>query len=226
MKSYLLPLFLLSLSVLHAVAAGFAGTLVAYDLPAGTITVGQGEIFKTFLFRPTVEVTLNGLRAKLEQFPMGSKVLIITTEPRMAGKIEGFAPGAAVAPVGGKAILNPKVEQLARACANLQDAELVLDGKPPRSLDQLQAHWRTSSLDALKKECGASIERALAVVESAAPQHRNQAFGYFKNGVTRLARGNEENLQGHEEWANKSAKAVVPAFHDLAKEAKSALEKE
>lgn len=227
MKALLSLLLPLGVLAVQAMAAGFTGTLTAYDLRAGTITVAQGKIFNTFRFRPSVEITLNGEHAKLEQIPVGATVTITTSEPQVAAKIAGSAAAPAGAPpAGGKAVLDPTVEQLARACANLQDAELVLKGNVPRPLEPFQASLKTSTVDALKKEIAASIDRSLAIVEEATPKHRNKAFGYFKDGVTRLARNNEDGLESHEKWANEHPKDVVRGFRELATEARTALEKQ
>jgi len=226
MKVFLALFFSLALFAVQALAAGFTGTLPAYDARAGTVTVAQGKTFNTFRFRPSVEITLNGEHAKLEQIPVGATVTITTSEPQVAAKIAGSAAGPAAAPpAGGRAVLDPKVEQLARACANLQDAELVLKGNVPRPLEPFQASLKTSTADVLKKEIAASIDRSLAIVEEATPKHRNKAFGYFKDGVTRLSRNKEDGLESHEKWANEYPQDVMRGFRELAAEARTALEK-
>jgi|GEM_PF-3172458 len=233
-------------------ALNFKGHVASYDVRAGTITVTQGSVFNTFRFRPDVEVTLNGQPAKLSQIPVGASVTITTSEPQLASKIIASAavaahppaapnpppakaaeppsaqsePAASVAPTPPAAVLDPKVEQLSRAYAHLQNAELSANGRNTRPLDELQTTARTSTVDALKKDCLASLDRVVATLDSTPAKRRGAVFAYVKSAMLRVKEnGGESYFKSHLDWVKDHPAKALDEIKSCAERTKVALEK-
>ena len=121
--------------------------------------------------------------------------------------------------------LTVDVERLVSVYANLRNAEQMATGGVVLSSDDVKTAARAMSADALKKECGMSVDRTLAAISSGPTDRRPETHAYLKNAALRLIYNREERHGGHADWAKDNRDKVSALIRKEAKEIKEALAK-
>ena len=132
------------------------------------------------------------------------------------------APPSAAPPVSESSVDN---ERLVLVYAHLKNAEQVATGGVVLSNDDLLTSGRTMTREALKKECGALVDKTLAAVSSAPTNRRPETMAYMKDAMLRLTLNREEPHAGHVSWAQANRDKVSLFIRNYAKAIKDALTK-
>ncbi len=117
------------------------------------------------------------------------------------------------------------LERLVTVYANLRNAEQMATGGVVLAKEDVKTAARAMSLEALKKECGLSVDRTLTAISSAPSDRRPETHAYLKNAALRLIYDREEKHGGHAAWAKDNRDKVSALIRKEAKEIKEALAK-
>ena len=93
------------------------------------------------------------------------------------------------------------------------------------SKEDVKTAARAMTLDALKKECGLSVDRMLSAISTGPTNRRPETHAYLKNASLRLIHNREEDHGWHVDWGKKNKDKVAAVIRKEGKEIKEALAK-
>ena len=149
--------FALLLFPLFSSAADLQGDIYGVDVAASSVTISANTKLTTYRLRPTAEITINGVKAKLTELDEGMTAKVVSAEPSFATKI--IASGvpkiaaesspALVASAKQIQALNDKLKDSKWDLKNGKTFTLHADGTTTGSWLERKGSWKVSAPDAI-----------------------------------------------------------------------------